>query len=255
MNFQRLYKTALTAVLPEPALFRLSAFDHYLRGEPELHLLRWLCDPQKEALDIGANIGSYTYFMQWYARHVIAYEPNPQLADRLARILPNVKVRCAAVSDRTGTLTLRTPVIGGRLVHEMAGVETRFDSSIKVFDECSVPALCIDDEPIGDIGFIKIDVEQHELPVLRGALRKIREHRPSIMAEVTVLLYPKELPEMFAFLTEQGYRGFFKFKGKFLPFSHFVPSTHANEDNLGGKDFMANNVVFLPDEKDLSFLP
>jgi hypothetical protein len=118
-----------------------------------------------------------------------------------------------------------------------------------------VPALRIDDEPIGEIGFIKIDVEQHELPALHGALGKIREHRPSIMTEVTVLLYPKELPDMFAFVTEQAYTGFFKFRSKFLPFSQFKPSVHANEGNYGTKDFMANNVIFLPNEKGSSFLP
>jgi FkbM family methyltransferase len=248
-----MYKTVLRATLPEPVLFRFSAFDHYFRGEPELRLLKWLCDPQKEALDIGANIGSYTYFMRRYARRVIAYEPNPQLADRLARILPDVKVRCAAVSDRVGTLILRTPVISGRPAHERAGVSTRFERSIQVFNEITVPALRIDDEPTGDIGFIKIDVEQHELPVLRGALTKIGEHRPSIMAEVTVLLYPKELPDMFGFLTKQAYTGFFKSRGKFLPFSQFKPSVHADEGNLA--DFMANNVIFLPNEKDPAFLP
>lgn len=46
--------------------------------------------------------------------------------------------------------------------------------------EYDVPALRIDDEDIGDIGFIKIDVEQHEVPVLQGAMGKIRGCRPSI---------------------------------------------------------------------------
>jgi FkbM family methyltransferase len=250
-----MHKAVLRAVLPEAVLFRLSAFDHYFGGERELRLLKLLCNPKKEALDIGANVGSYTYFMRWYARHVTAYEPNPQLAERLSRILPDVKVRSAAVSDGAGTLILRTPVVHGRPLHERAGVTTRFESSIQVFDELTVPTLCIDDEPIGEIGFIKIDVEQHELPVLRGALRKIREHRPSVMTEVTVLLYPKELPDMFAFLTEEAYTGFFKFRGEFLPFSRFKPSVHASEANYGEKYFMSNNVIFLPNEKDSSFLP
>jgi hypothetical protein len=34
-------------------------------------------------------------------------------------------------------------------------------------------------------GFIKIDVEGHELSVLKGAAQTLRRHRPSLMIEIT----------------------------------------------------------------------
>ena len=43
--------------------------------QPELSLVPYLCDPNRDAIDIGANIGCYTLFMRHHARHVYAFEP------------------------------------------------------------------------------------------------------------------------------------------------------------------------------------
>jgi len=191
--------------------------------------------------------------MRKYARHVYAYEPHPELADRLARLLPDVTVRCAAVSDSTGTLTLRVPIWDGRSTHELGSVVIDYRRWTKVH-EYNVPAIRVDDEDMNDIGFIKIDVEQHEVSVLQGAMGKIRGCRPSILSEANALIYPKELPDMFDFVTKESYKGFFKFHNNYLPFAQFCAATHANRENFGKSDFVYNNVFFLPEEKDASFL-
>lgn len=245
-------KATLKAVLPDPLMFRLSAAQCFWR-EAELRLVRWMCDADRTALDIGANIGSYTYFMRRYARHVYAYEPIPELAERLAQLLPDVTVRCAAVSDRAETLTLRVPIWNRRLCHEEASVVIDFRRWTEVREQV-VRAVRIDDEDTGNIGFMKIDVEQHELPVLYGAISKIRRCRPCILSEVNALIYSKDLPDMFEFITMESYRGFFKFRGCYLPFSHFRTNAHASAEHFGTAKYMENSVVLLPEEKDASFL-
>jgi len=102
-------------VLGERSLLQLEALDHLWRGERELRLVKYLCARDKSAVDVGANIGIYTCFMSRVAARVIAYVPNPLLAERLRRLFPEVDVRNAALSDRDGRVRLRMPVAGGEL--------------------------------------------------------------------------------------------------------------------------------------------
>jgi FkbM family methyltransferase len=230
----------------------IQAVDHYLNGEPEIRLLRYLCDKSKISLDIGANIGVYTYFMRHHSRATYAYEPNPELAQRLKVLFRDVTVRHAAVSDAPGELSLRIPVEDGQVRHELASVAQGFEDSAEVA-EFTVKAMPIDDEDLKDVGFIKIDVEQHELPVLAGCMKTIDASRPVIMTEVTPLLYPRPLPEMFNFLTRLGYEGWFKFDRKYFPLAEFSGPVHANPEQWGGR-FMNNNLIFLPKGFDNAFL-
>lgn len=239
-------KGLIKRTLPDSAMLRLQATDHWFFGEEELRLLPYLCDRSKVSLDIGANIGTYAYFMRRWSKHLIAYEPNPQLARRLARLLPDVAVRHVAVSDGQRPVTLRIPVRDGREMHELASVAQSFEAD-QVVEHQTMTVAIDDDDSIDDVGFIKIDVEQHEIAVLKGAMNTIRRCRPAIMTEVTPLLYPASLPETFRFVLDEGYTGWFRIKGKYLPLTAFNASAHANAAHYGTADFMANNVIFLPD--------
>ena len=206
----------------------------------------------KISLDIGANIGTYTYFMRRHSLAVFAYEPNPDLAQRLKRLFGDVTVRHAAASDSRGELSLRIPVEGGRVMHELASVSQTFES-VEQVAEFRINAMTIDDEGFKDVGFIKIDVEQHELPVLAGCMKTIAACRPAILIEVTPLLYPRSIPETFEFLTRLGYEGWFRFDRKYVALTDFCEPEHANPAQWGGR-FMENNMLFLPREFDISFL-
>ncbi len=232
-------------VLPEGVLVHLQALDHWLRGERELRLLGQLCPAGKVALDVGANIGSYTYFLRRYAGRVYAYEPNPDLAARLHRLFPDVEVRAVAVSDRVGEVTLKIPFVGGRADHERATLSGSLGDEEVVSHV--VPAVTIDSEALDGVGFLKVDVEQHELQVLRGALGTVERCRPNIMTEATPLLYESGLIAAFSFLTALGYEGWFGFQGRFRPFAEFNAAVHANPDQWG-KAFVNSNVFFFPRE-------
>jgi FkbM family methyltransferase len=239
-------KKVINRHLPESVKIHAQAFDHYLNGEPELRLLDRLCPRGRVAVDIGANIGVYTYFLRKYASKVYAYEPNPDLAGRLVRLFSDVVVRNAACSDQIGNVTLRIPVKNGRPLHELASVSQSFDGESTIVSY-EVRALTVDSEELSDVGFIKIDVEQHERRVLHGAMRTIGKWRPNLMVEVTPLLYSRPLPLEFEFVTEQGYEGWFRFGKNYYPFSEFRPELHANPATWG-KSSMGGNVLFVPKE-------
>jgi FkbM family methyltransferase len=243
-------KAIANSCLPERSRIHVQALDHYLHGEPEVRLIRRVCPAGRVAVDVGANIGTYTYFLRRVAAEVYAYEPNPHLAARLQRCFPDVHVRNVALSDREDKVELRIPISDGRAQHELGSIAQTFDAEAQSF---VVDAITLDSEALPNVGFLKVDVEQHERSVLRGSMKTIDAWRPAIMTEVTPLLYEDRLDRVFSFLTDLDYRGWFCFGGRFLPLSGFDPSVHADPDNWGVRDaFMGSNMFFFPRESALA---
>ena len=78
--------------------------------EPEMALLPKLCDPGKISLDIGANIGIYTWHLAKYSSKVLAFEPNPALAIVLrATFEPGVEIHELALSNIRAVANLSFP--------------------------------------------------------------------------------------------------------------------------------------------------
>ena len=241
------FKAALKRLLPESVLMHLQAADHYFNGEPEIRLVRSLVTKGMVAVDAGANIGTYSYFLRQRARRVYAYEPNPGLAARLAQLMPDVTVRQVALSSKPGSLELSVPLDDlGRPSHELGSVAQKFDGECVNF---TVECITIDSEGLNEVGFIKIDVEQHEREVLRGALQTISRCRPVIFVEVYPLKYQRSLAQEFAFILEQGYCAWFSFRDAWHPLSALRPQVHASAENFGKANlFMGNNLFMFPDE-------
>src|SRR5687768_6475036 len=153
-------ESKIVALLPPVAVLHLRALDHYINGEKELRLLRGLVDPNRLAIDAGANIGTYSYFLSKYAVEVYAYEPNPELAARLRALMPILKVRQFALSDTQRELIFSIPIDNsGRPHHELGSVAQTFSGQVHRY---AVECITIDSEALNEVGFIKIDVEQHE---------------------------------------------------------------------------------------------
>src|ERR1700740_2350985 len=110
-------RQALRALCPQPLLNWREARFYGRYGEVELHLLEFLCRRNADAIDIGANDGSYVHYMRRYARHVVAYEPMPTLANALRQKFSRaVSIEPIALSDDHGIIELRMPVVDGVVV-------------------------------------------------------------------------------------------------------------------------------------------
>jgi FkbM family methyltransferase len=247
----RAIKAFLKSRFPEQTLLHLQALDHYFNGEAEVRLIAQLCPIGREAIDAGANIGTYSYFLRKYAKRVYAYEPNPDLAARLTRLLPDVTVRNVALSDKPGQVVLKIPVDSdGNVQHELASISQEFGGPVREFQ---VDSITIDSENLADIGFLKVDVEQHEREVLHGALSTIERCRPVIMTEISPLKYGQGLREVFSFLTDMDYVGWFKFNQGWLPLHLFNDDVHANKEHFGNsRAFAGTNLLLFPSENALA---
>jgi FkbM family methyltransferase len=190
-NLLGLAKRLLTRVLGligfHRLLLRWRAWEAAAHSEREIRLLRYLVDPQRIAIDIGAAEGIYALRLQQLARKCIAFEPNPSSYLALKRVLPEVESVQAAVSACDGDAVLRIPVVNGIPYTGWGTVEPKnrlAELPTHDLQEIKVRTVCPDNMGLGDIGFIKIDVEGHELDVLAGLSGLITRCRPNLVIEV-----------------------------------------------------------------------
>jgi FkbM family methyltransferase len=146
------------------------------------------------ALDLGANFGMYTrLFAQIVGPdgQVHAVEPVPStfgvLQSNVERLgLSNVTIHNVAVSDEEGAVTMAVPQYerGGENFYEARIVSDRADAGERTVH---VLAHTLDDlfGRLGQVDFVKCDVEGHELNVIRGATEILRIHRPAWLIEVS----------------------------------------------------------------------
>jgi len=185
----------------------------YGKGEVEWHLLPLLVDRGRLALDVGGNHGVYAGALVPLVREVHAFEPFLQLAEALRRKLPpGVTVHPFALSDREGTLTLTIPRRSGALLDGLATLEGA-ESLARAgeHDTIAVPVETrrLDQLGLRDVGFIKIDVEGHEIEVLLGSAELIARDRPVLLVESQTLTRREAPYNVFTFLGALGYHGVF----------------------------------------------
>lgn len=195
------------------------AYKTYRWGDPYVRLIASLADRSRLAIDVGAHLGDYTFFMRRHAARCVAFECNPTLVAHLRRRFgTSVDIRQQAVSDRFGATELRIPRHAkglGRATIETANTLDEFAD----VESVAVDTVTLDSAIDKSVGLIKIDVEGHEMAVLSGALRILRTDKPNLVLEIEERHKPGCVAEAFTFLGNLGYRGFYLRDGALMPVS------------------------------------
>jgi|CZKI01.1.fsa_nt_gi FkbM family methyltransferase len=196
----------------------------YLLGAYERSMLRAyssMIHSGDVVFDIGANIGAHTLH---FARlvgplgRVFAFEPTDYAAAKIRLNLSiNPELACRVnfqqrflVSDSTEVLpasvAARWPV-----AHDHDDLDQ--DHLGKPETLAHALAITADDfcaaENLRSLDFVKIDVDGHEYPVLRGFRRGIERFRPRILIEMAPFLYKddrrSEFDDYVRFIADLGY--------------------------------------------------
>lgn len=152
-------------------------------------IARAVCDPGAVIMDIGANVGSETVSFSDIAGErgaVYAFEPYPPNLERLRRNAGqtrwrNVTVFSQALSDSAGEVAFSAPA------QENSGCGYVRDDSAGDDRATVTVARTTIDALAGELRsprLMVMDVEGHELAVLRGAERLLARERPVIVLEV-----------------------------------------------------------------------
>jgi FkbM family methyltransferase len=195
-------------------------------------------------LDLGANIGVTSYHLskKLPKSTIFSFEPLTINMDTLKRLkkrfkLKNINEYQVAVGEKAGFLEMVMPVINNVPMHGLSHVihedNTEFNSGLKY----KVPVVCLDslaeiNQPGKRITAMKIDVENFEYFVLKGAEKLIAENQPVIYCE---LWENDNRKKCIDFLNNLKYSAFILYKKELLP----VEKTTINKHNF----FFMPNVI------------
>lgn len=237
------------------ARFLWRAFKARYRDETaELSVIREFIRPGDTVCDIGANKGSFLWWMsRWVGPggRVIAFEPQEELAEYLRKVchilkLNNVTVEAKAAGAVTGTDTFYIP--GETGTSPGASLNVRV-SQREMCRALSVPVTTLDDYFDADcpVSVLKLDVEGAERGVFEGACRILKDRSPLLVFECEQRhLDTGDVFDVFRILEDLGYVGEFVYGKKLRPLSEFDPSIHQRQEGhrfWDAKDY-CNNFVF-----------
>ena len=217
----------------------------------ELAAIRDALPPDGVAVDVGANRGSYLYWMARWAPQgrVIAFEPQIELAEYLRLVArqagwDHVIVEHRGVAAATGVMELFVP---GGAVTPGASFSKRVPER-ETCESSRVEVVSLDRYLDGGaVDVIKIDVEGLELDVLRGAEHILETCAPLLVFECEGRhLERGAVTDVLRFLWDRGYEGEFVADGGMLPARSFDPEVHQAEigvDFFKARDY-CNNFVF-----------
>lgn len=226
-------RQALRSLCPQPLLNWREARFYGRYGEVELHLLEFLCRRDRDAIDVGANDGSYVHYLRRHARQVIAFEPMPSLANTLRQKFGrSVRIEPVALSDGAGSVALHMPVVDGVTVTGCSTVSATASATYPAHEAVEVAMATLDSVYDGEVGFIKIDVEGHEQAVLDGAVQTIARCRPRMLVEIDERLSPGGLARAKDYFNRLDYTGHFVHAGFIEPIATFAPGVMQNLRDL-----------------------
>ncbi len=218
------------------------------------YILRSL-KPGDIAVDAGCHKGGYLYWMRRRVGErgrVYAFEPQPKLYAYLHHVqklfgFGNITLENQGLSDSSGEMELRIPVSAsgtspGATLNPIQGIQfsgriVEITTLDRYFFEAGIrPVL------------LKIDVEGHELQVLKGGRQLLVECKPRILLECEQRHMGElgSVEEVFLFLLDLGYSGYFIHRGKLRPLSEFDPALHQRrgEGRFWEEAGYVNNFVF-----------
>jgi FkbM family methyltransferase len=235
----------LTMLTPPALFYRRRIAEEARSGEPELAVLAQLAPRGGTAVDVGANQGLFSYALSNIADRVVAFEPNPDYA-LFARwmLRGRAEVHQVALSDASGRGTLYVPLSDDGMVLHFAGNLRRTHSQFCDTQTYDVEIRTLDDFGLGDVRFIKADVEGSEREVLDGARATIARDRPTILLELLSGTYADPATCAAAICECFGYDAFIVQRGERIA---ALPAIAALGKNTSwGTDIESRNVLFVP---------
>lgn len=156
--------------------------------------------PNTTIIDVGANIGTHTVgilnkYLKDYLKngvdisdtHVVAVEPQPFIFDILKHNVNNndtpVKktlLNCG-FSNEACTVYMNMPDYS--TCENPGGYGIQFNR-IPSDKSTRVDVITLDSLNFENVSFMKIDVEGHEVQVIKGALETIKKYRPVMIVEI-----------------------------------------------------------------------
>lgn len=166
-------------------------------------------------VDVGSHSGFYSAVLEDLVgeSNLHIFEPLPRLSRHLSRRFPKANIYPVALSDRSGPGRMTVPWINGRRFETRASLVANREYG-QTDEETVFVALRTLDDVAAEVGlrpirFLKVDVEGHEMSVLRGAEKTLLSNKPLILIEIEDRHHEFPVSVVFSWLQSRGYAGFF----------------------------------------------
>ena len=234
-------------IVPEKILLKKRIKRDLQKGyEKELELISRFSDKSKDALDIGIYRGVYSYKLAENFNFVHSFEPNPllfpSLKKNLKKIIPNIELYNFALSDINGEAILKLPTRSNSIfknnfeeLYQLGAASIHPNNKFKNFKEVNVKKKRLDDLKLNKkIGFVKIDVEGHEIEVINGAKMTISKNMPILLVEIEERHTQVSVKESINYIEKIGYNCFFVKDKQLIPINKLIDTK------------LENNFYFIP---------
>ncbi|MEP0913445.1 FkbM family methyltransferase [Leptolyngbya sp. GB1-A1] len=209
--------------------------------EQEMEFWRDRIQPGMTVIDVGANVGVYTISAArrvGATGRVVAIEPFSncvQYLQETCRVngLDWVTVCRGAASDRDGMI--RLALHGASELNEVITTEEELEPGTYEEAPCFSLDTLVEQENLHRVDVLKIDAEGHELQVLKGSDRLLKEMAPVIMYENVAGSQGSNLP-VAEYVVSRGYQLF-----RYMPYlKQLIPvDSHSDLKN-------SLNIIALP---------
>lgn len=131
--------------------------------------------PGDICVDIGANIGYFSFLMATLGAKVLAFEPSQYGFERFSANLSlnpglDIQAKRIGLGDKKHTIT--------------EAIEARFSERVLAHDHPeSIVIETLDSYELRKLDFLKIDVDGHDVSAIRGSLETLKRHKPVVLAE------------------------------------------------------------------------
>ena len=249
-------------LLIAPGFIKKRVFEHYQtlnwktlsisEFDAELLLLEFFLNKNSVFFDIGTNKGEYAYYAEklMNPKNIYLFEPEKKLNKQLQAIFSNCHVNNVALSDNKGAHQFKIPVINGTIDNCLSSLEVdnkednETESIIYEVKTDTLDNFTREKNIIPDL--IKIDVEGHELSVLKGAENFISEHHPTLIIEIEQRHHKNtNIESVFESFKVKGYQCYYYSKKQSQLFSYDNKTHLTNTKDYFGKIDYINNYIFI----------
>ena len=151
-------------------------------------------------VDVGANVGLWTFFMAKQGVEVHAFEPSPQPRRILRKHMRNFNIHVYPYALGNGDYMANLKL---HFISEHNGLVKEYSDFIGYC--MKTPVKRLDTLKLRDVGLIKIDTEGYEIPVLLGAKQTILINKPRLIIEIH-LPFKEQLQKTKQILTQLNYK-------------------------------------------------
>ncbi len=242
-------------VLPNKYHFPLYFYLNRSLHDPEMLYITKLLKQKRTFIDIGSNVGIFSYYFSSIFENIKSFEPTKEVTEKLSSLnKKNITIFNCALSDSCREQEFFIPIMNLSMKRKLTlyshgSLENRDNIINKSkIEKRLVQTNTLDSYSFQNVDLIKIDVEGHESKVIQGSLNTIKNNKPLLIIEIEQRHIKKKINEVFQEIEQLGYDGHYLISNKLKSIKSFSYETDQKPYlySLSHNKGYINNFIFIP---------